>query len=81
MKMAHGGFAYPAREAVVKTYQESDCVDTLLDMVCYEVFAKRLSREMEEILQRHLSCCPYCRRRVGGMRRIVRRNVALKNFD
>ncbi len=65
----------------METLPESDCVDTLLDVVCYEAFCKRLSREMEDILERHLQCCPPCRRRVAGLRRSVRKSMARKNFD
>lgn len=61
-------------------YKESDCTDTFLDMVCYEVLKKRLSPEMEDILDRHLKCCPSCRRKVLGFRRIQLGETICPNF-
>jgi hypothetical protein len=60
--------------------KESDCTDTLLDLVCYELLSKRLSPEMEDMLDRHLRCCPSCRRKVLGFRRVLQGDVACPNF-
>jgi hypothetical protein len=49
--------------------QESDCIDTLLDVLFYENAAGHLSPEMTDILKRHLRCCRYCRRRIRLLRR------------
>lgn len=61
-------------------YEESDCADTFLDMVCYEVLKKRLSPEMEDIFDRHLKCCPSCRRKVLGFRQIQRSDLLCRHF-
>jgi hypothetical protein len=46
----------------------SDCADALLDMVWYEAVTKRLSPEMEEMLERHLQECRSCRQRMFRLR-------------
>jgi len=61
-------------------HKESDCTDTLLDLVCYELLSKRLSPEMEDMLDRHLRRCPSCRRKVLGFRRILQGDAACANF-
>jgi hypothetical protein len=61
-------------------YKELDCTDTFLDMVCYEVLKRRLSPEMEDILDRHLKCCPSCRRKVIGLGHIHRSELVRRHF-
>ena len=46
----------------------SDCTDTLLDMVYYVTVIRRLSPEMEDILERHLKFCVSCRQKVSFLR-------------
>ena len=52
--------------------EESICIDTLLDMLFYENAVGHLSPEMADILERHLRCCRYCRRRILLLRRQLR---------
>ena len=54
---------------------DSDCTDTLLDLVCYEVINKRLSPEMEDILERHLRCC-----KVVGLRKALHMPRVCRNW-
>jgi hypothetical protein len=64
----------------MNSMKESDCTDTLLDLVCYEVLSRRLSPEMEEMLDRHLSCCPDCRRKVLDFHQILLKDPCHPNF-
>lgn len=57
-----------------------DCTDTLLDMVCYEAVIKRLSPEMEDVLERHLQSCPACRQKVLNIRLDLQDFPACRNF-
>jgi anti-sigma factor RsiW len=41
--------------------QYSDCLETMLDMLCYEFVGRRLSPEMRQALEEHLKQCPRCR--------------------
>jgi hypothetical protein len=61
-------------------HEESDCIDVLLDLVCYEILSKRVSPEMEHLLERHVRGCASCRRKVLGFRRILRGEPACPNF-
>jgi hypothetical protein len=67
-------------EATMHFHEESDCVDTLLDLVCYEVLRKKLTPEMERVLDRHLRSCPSCRRKVMGFQSVLRGDAACANF-
>jgi len=42
---------------------QAHCLDTLLDLVWYEIYNGRLSLEMEVLLTQHLADCPECRER------------------
>jgi hypothetical protein len=64
----------------VNAIEESDCTDTLLDMVYYETVIKRLSPEMEDILERHLKCCPSCRQKVSRLHQDLQDLPACHNF-
>ena len=57
-----------------------DCTDILLDMVYYETVTKRLSPEMEDILERHLKCCPSCRQKVSFLRQDLQSHRVCQNL-
>lgn len=44
--------------------QNSICLETMLDILCYEMIRGSLSPEMEILLSEHLESCAACRRRV-----------------
>ena len=56
--------------------RESNCLGTLLDLICYEIDGQRVSFEMEEFLQDHLRECASCRKRVADYRRVASREPA-----
>lgn len=60
--------------------KESDCIDTLLDLLCYEILRKKLSPEMERILDCHLRRCPTCRRKVLAFHSVLRGDASCVNF-
>jgi hypothetical protein len=63
------------REGVIMEFPDKMvCKELLLDLVCYEIYCKRLSPEMEHLFERHLEECPSCRRRILGFRRILQEN-------
>ena len=63
-------------EAVITT----DCTDTLLDMVWYQIVTRRLSSEMEEMLERHLRDCHSCRQKLFHLRLEVQNLSDCANF-
>lgn len=58
----------------------TDCTDTLLDMVWYEVVTRRFSPEMEEMLERHLRECHSCRQKMFHLRLDVQSLSDCMNF-
>src|SRR5437867_1576106 len=40
---------------------ERDCAQALLDVICYEIYVRGLSPEMEHILNLHLEDCSLCK--------------------
>jgi hypothetical protein len=48
-------------------WEASDCIETLLDLVCYEMHTSRLSPEMKGLFEIHLQECPSCRARVAEL--------------
>jgi hypothetical protein len=52
----------------MESVSTSDCTDTLLDMVWYQAVTKRLSPEMEDMLERHLRECQSCRQKMLHLR-------------
>jgi len=71
---------FTVSEVAVELHTESDCTDTLLDLLCYEVLRHKLSPDMEDVLNRHLRGCPSCRRKVLAFRQILRAEAACVNF-
>jgi hypothetical protein len=45
------------------TEDQDDCLDTMVDLLCYEMSCGRLSAEMEALLAAHLERCSACRKR------------------
>ncbi len=58
----------------------SDCIDIMLDLLCYEVLRRKLSPEMEGILDRHLRSCSSCRQKVRAFLVVLRGGAAGANF-
>jgi hypothetical protein len=50
----------------------SDCADTLLDLICYEICRDSLSFEAEALLADHLAECSDCRRRLSEFKQTLR---------
>lgn len=57
-----------------------DCHKLLLDLICYEIRSKRLSPEMEYLLDEHLETCPACREQVLAFRRMLPDWNVVRNF-
>ena len=57
-----------------------DCHKLLLDLICYEIYSRRLSPEMEYLLDEHLGTCPTCREQVLGFRRLLPDGNVVRNF-
>ncbi len=57
-----------------------DCHKLLLDLICYEIYSKHLSPEMEFLLDEHLDACPTCRERVTAFRRLMPSRNVVRNF-
>ena len=57
-----------------------DCHKLLLDLICYEIRSKRLSPEMQYLLDEHLESCPACREKVLAFRRLLPDRNVVRNF-
>lgn len=64
----------------MKPHERMDCVDLLLDLVFYEQHSRRLSPEMDYLLEGHLERCPSCRERILAFRRILGERMIRRNF-
>jgi len=64
----------------MKPHESTDCIQTLLDLVCYEIQSGRLSPEMENLLEDHLVQCPSCREQVGQFGTVLYGASAYQNF-
>jgi hypothetical protein len=51
--------------------EPKDCLDTLIDLLCYEMSCGRLSPEMEALLALHLERCTACKRRVSNFLELI----------
>ncbi len=51
--------------------EHTDCVHTLLDILCYEISSQRLSPEMEQLLSEHLKDCPCCQKSIHNFREVL----------
>lgn len=43
--------------------EDSNCLDTLVDILCYEMIRGRLSPETKALFAEHLEICAACRKR------------------
>lgn len=59
---------------------DSDCTDTLLDLLHYEIVCNRLSPEMGEMLKEHLENCPECRRKMLAFSLVLKNEATCPNF-
>ena len=57
-----------------------DCLQVLLDVICYEMQVQRLSPEMTALVQEHLKSCTQCRTGTGHFEQIFLPEGAQKNF-
>jgi len=64
----------------MELHEGGDCHKLLLDLICYEIYSKHLSPEMEYLLDEHLEACPRCRERVVGFRRVLPDDTVVRNF-
>jgi hypothetical protein len=64
----------------MKTHENTDCVDLLLSLVFYETFCRKLSPEMNDVLQGHLETCASCRDRMLAFRRMLGGHIRQRNF-
>ncbi len=61
--------------------QTSECNETLIDLVCYELQCRRLSPEMERLFDVHLAHCSSCRHRVRSFQRTIAAADGKRNFE
>jgi hypothetical protein len=67
------------REVPPELHEE--CQKLLLDLICYEIYSRHLSPEMEFLLDEHIGSCPTCRERVLGFRRLMPDDACIvRNF-
>ena len=63
----------------MKPQEHTDCVDLLLDFVLYEQYRRRLSPEIEYLLEEHLEGCPSCRERILAFQQMLGEEIAQRN--
>ena len=51
--------------------EPSGCTQTLLDLLCYEMRAHRLSPEMQQLLELHVAECPSCSRGILNFKEVL----------
>jgi len=59
---------------------ESECAETLTDLLCYEICSGRLSPEMEAMLAQHLEHCSTCRKRFQSFIEVTEENHNVRNY-
>ena len=62
------------------TQERSDCLQMLLDIICYEMQVQRLSPEMTTLVKEHLETCTQCRTGVGHFEEVLRSPALAQNF-
>ena len=60
--------------------KRSECLQMLLDVICYEMQVQRLSPEMTMLVKEHLETCTQCRTGVGHFEEVLRPHALIKNF-
>jgi hypothetical protein len=58
----------------------TNCNSLLLDMLFYEKSCRRLSPEMDYLLEQHLKECPGCRRRILSFQRTLMDATMVRNY-
>ena len=56
------------------------CEELLWDLICYEFCCGRLSPEAKHLLDRHLTECPECHRRIRGFTQMVQNSAIVRNY-
>jgi hypothetical protein len=64
----------------METTHGTDCESLLLDILFYEKSCRRLSPEMEYMLEQHLKKCPGCRHRMISFKRMLREPAIVRNY-
>jgi len=55
----------------MESHEEADCIQMLLDLLCYERIRRRLSPEASLLLHGHLRACPGCLSKANGFLEIL----------
>jgi hypothetical protein len=50
----------------MRFHEEADCIQMLIDLLCYERMGRRLSPEASWLLHGHLQVCPGCLSKANG---------------
>jgi len=74
------GASIKQRGVFVLSSKKHACEELLLDLIFYEIYCRRLSPEMEYLLERHLELCPTCRDRIIGFKSLLPNNEIVRNF-
>ncbi len=61
-------------------FDESECAEMLIDLVCHEIRRGHLSREMGKLFDDHLKKCPACRRRALSFVQTITEGEFPRNF-
>ena len=57
-----------------------ECSEILIDLVCYELYAGRISPETERLFAMHLEHCAACRRMVHDYQKTLAEADRHRNF-
>ncbi len=64
----------------MRSSEKQACQELLWNLIFYEIYRKRLSPEMEYLLEKHLERCPICRDRILGFQSLLQNNEIVRNF-
>ena len=64
----------------MRSSENQACEELLWDLIFYEIQCRRLSPEMEYLLERHLNLCPNCRDRIHRFQSLLQNNEIIRNF-
>jgi hypothetical protein len=57
--------------AIMISHESQNCIEVLLDLICYEIIRNKLSPEMEALLADHFAECEYCRTKFLNFRQLA----------
>ena len=60
-------------------FKHPECVDVLLDLICYEMKCGRLSPEMKPVLEDHIAKCPSCRKGIHDFMQMLTAALSLQD--